>query len=224
MFVSILCVVVVQWLSRVNSLQLHELQHTRLPCLSSSPRCLLKLISIESVMPSSCLILCRLFFSCPQSFLASGSFPMSWIGWFDLLAVQGTLKSLLQPYNLKASILQQSAFVMVQVSHPYMTPGKSIAFTMWTFVSKLMSMLFNMLSRFIIAFLPRSKHLLISWLQSPSTVILKPKKIKAFTVSTFSPSICKEVMGTDAIILVFWMLNFKPVFFTLLFHCHQEAL
>ena len=119
-----------------DSLQ-HELQHTRLPCLSSSPRCLLKFISIVSVMPSSHLILCHLFFSCPQSFLASGSFPMSWIGWFDLLAVQGTLKSLLQPYNLKASILQHSAFIMVQVSHPYMTTRKTIALIIRTFVGKL---------------------------------------------------------------------------------------
>ena len=145
-----------------NSLHPHELQHTRLPCLSSSPRCLLILISIESVMPSSHLTLCRLFFSCPQTFLASGSFPMSWIGRFDLLAVQGTLKSLLQPYNLKTSVLQHSAFIMVQVSHPYMTTGKTIVLTIWTFVSTLMSMVFNMLSRFIMAFLPRRKYLLIS--------------------------------------------------------------
>ena len=107
---------------------------------------------------------------------------------FDLLAVQGTLKSLLQHHSSKAGILQCSAFFMVQLSHPYMTTGNTIALTRWTFVGKLMSLLFNMLSRLVIAFLPRSKHLLISWLQSPSAVILEPKKIKSDTVSTVSPS------------------------------------
>ena len=101
---------------------------------------------------------------------------------------------------------------MVQLSYPYMTTGKFIALTVWTFVSKVMSLLFNTLSRFVIAFLPRSKHLLISWLQSPSTVILEPKKIKAVTVSNFSPSTCCEVMGLDAVIFIFWMLSFKPAF------------
>ena len=123
--------------------------------------------------------------------------------WFDLLAVQGTLKSLPQHHNLKASILWHSAFFMVQLSHPYMTTGKTIALTRWTFVGKLMSLLFNTLFRLVIAFLPRSKHRLISWLQSPSAVILEPKKIKSVTVSIVSPSICHEVMGPDAIILVF---------------------
>ena len=106
---------------------------------------------------------------------------------FDLLAVQGTLKSLLQHHNLKASILQCSAFFMVQLSHPYMTAGKTIALTRQIFVGKVMSLLFNMLSRLVIAFLPRSKRLLISWLQSPSAVILEPPKIKSVTASTFSP-------------------------------------
>ena len=131
------------------------------------------------------------------------------IDWFYLFAVQGTLKRLLQP---KASILQHSAFFMVQLSYLYMTTGKTIALTIQTFVGKVMSLLFNMLSRFVIAFLPRSKYLLISWLQSPSAVILEPKKIKSGTVSTFSPSICHEVLGPNARILVFWMLNFKPAF------------
>ena len=103
--------------------------------------------------------------------------------WLDLLAVQGTLKSLLQHHSSKASILQCSAFSMVQLSHPYMTTGKTIALTIWTFVSKVMSLLFNMLSRFVIVFLARSKCLLISWLQLPSAVILEPKKIKPVTVS-----------------------------------------
>ena len=120
--------------------------------------------------------------------------------WLDLLAVQGTLKSLLQHYSSKASILWHSAFFMVQLSHPYMTTGKTIALTTWTFVGKVMSLLFNMLSKLVIAFLPKSKGLLISWLQSPSAVILEPKKIKSVTVS---PSICHEVMGPDALILVF---------------------
>ena len=121
----------------------------------------------------------------------------------DLLAVQGTLKSLLEHHSSEASVLQCSAFLMVQLSHPYMTTGKTIALTIRTFVGKAMSLLFNMLSRFVIAFLPRSKRLLISWLQSHSAVILKPKKIKSVTVSIISPSICPEVIGPDAMILVF---------------------
>ena len=109
---------------------------------------------------------------------------------FDPFAVQGALKSLLQHHNSEASILWRSAFLMVQLSHPYMTIGKTTALTRWPFVSKVMFLLFKMLSRFVIAFLPRSKHLLISWLQSPCAVILEPKKIKTVTVSTVSPSIC----------------------------------
>ena len=137
------------------------------------------------------------------------SFRMDWL---DLLAVQGTLKSLLQHHNLKASILRRSAFFTVQLSHPYMTTGKTIALTAaaaakslqscltrWAFFGKLMSLLLNMLSRLAITFLPRSKHLLISWLQSPSAVILEPKKINSDTVS---PSISHEVMGPDAITFV----------------------
>ena len=123
--------------------------------------------------------------------------------WLDILSVQGTLKSLLQHHRSKASILQHLAFFIVQLSHPYMTTGKTIALTRQTFVAKEMSLLFNMLSRLVITFLPRSKRLLISWLQSPSAVILDPRKIKLATVSTVSPSICHEVMGPDAMILVF---------------------
>ena len=125
------------------------------------------------------------------------SFRMDWL---DLLAVQGTLKSLLQHHSSKASILQCSAFFIVQFSHPYMTTRKTIALTRQTFVGKVMSLLFNMLSRLVIAFLPKSKSLLISWLQSPSAVILKPKKISRVTVYTVSPSICHEAMGPDAMI------------------------
>ena len=128
------------------------------------------------------------------------SFRMDWL---DLLAVQGTLKSLLQHHNSKASILRHSAFFTVQLSHPYMTTGKTIALTRQTFVGKVISLLLNVLSRLVITFLPRSKHLLISWLQSPSAVILEPPKIKSDTVSTVSPSISREVMGPDAMILVF---------------------
>ena len=126
-----------------------------------------------------------------------------WMDWLDLLAVQGTLKSLLQHHSSKASILWRSAVFTVQFSHPYMTTGKTIALTRWTFVGKVMSLLFNMLSRLVITFLPRSKRLLVSWLQSPSAVILEPPKIKSDTVSMVSPSVCHEVMGPDAMILVF---------------------
>ena len=131
--------------------------------------------------------------------------------WLDPLAVKGTLKSPLQHHRSKASILRCSAFI-VQLLHPYMTTGKTIVLTRWTYVGKVMSLLFNMLSRLVITFLRRSKHLLISWLQSPSAVILEPKKIKSATVFTVSPSICHEVMGPDAMILAFWMLSFKPTF------------
>ena len=134
------------------------------------------------------------------------------IDWFDLLAVQRTLKSLLQQHSSKASILCHSAFFMVQLSHPYMTTGKTIALIGQTFVGKVRSVLFNILSRLVIAFLPRSKPLLISWLQSPTVVILEPKKIKSVTISIVSPSICHEVMEVDALILVFRMLSFKPAF------------
>ena len=129
--------------------------------------------------------------------------------------------SLPQHHSSKASILQQSAFFIVQLSHLYMTIGKTIALIIQTFVSKVMSLLCNMLYRFMIAFLPRNKCLLISWLQSLSVVILETKKIKS---SIFSPSICNEVMGPDATLFILLMLNFKPAFFTLLFYPHQEAL
>jgi len=134
--------------------------------------------------------------------------------WYDLLAVQGTLKSLFQQHSSKASILWCSAFFILQLSHPYMTTGKTIALTR-TFVGKVMSLLFNILSRLVITFLPWSKRLLTSWLQSPSAVTFEPKNVKSAIVSTVSPSICHEVMGPDAMILIFWMLNFKPTFFKL---------
>ena len=123
--------------------------------------------------------------------------------WLDLLAVQGTLRSLLQHHSSKASILQFLAFFMLQLSHPYVTAGKSIALTRWTFVGKVMSPLFSMLSRLVITFLPRSKCVLITLLQLPFAVILEPPKIKSAAVSMVSPSVCHEVMGPDAMILVF---------------------
>ena len=128
------------------------------------------------------------------------SFRMDWL---DLLAVQGTLKSLLQHHSSKASILRRLAFFTVQLSHPYMTTGKTIALTTQTFVGKVMSLPLNMLSRLVITFLPRSKRILISWLQSPSAVILEPQNIKSDIVSTISPSICHEVMRLDAMIFIF---------------------
>ena len=143
----------------------------------------------------------RFSFSISPSNEYSGliSFRMDWL---DLLAVQGTCKSLLQHHSLKASILWRSAFFTVQLSLPYMTTGKTIALTRQTFVDKVMSLLFNVLSRLVIIFLPRRKSLLISWLQSPSGVILEPPKIKSTTVSTIYPSICHEMMEPDAMILV----------------------
>ena len=235
-----------------DSLRPHESKHTRPPCPSPTP----------GVYPDSCPLSgwCHPtisssvvpFSSCPQSFPASGSFPMSqlftirwpkyWsfsfnispsnehpglisfrMDWLDLLAVQGTFMSLLQHHCSKASIFQCSAFFIVQLSHPYMTTGKIIALTRLIFVGKVMSLLFNMLPRLVITFLARSKHLLISWLQSPSAVILEPWKIKSAPVSAVSLPICHEVMGPDAMILAFWMLSFKPTF-SLSSHFHQEAL
>ena len=144
---------------------------------------------------------CSISFSISPSNEYSGMISFR-IDWFDL-AVQGTLKSLLQHYHLKASILWYSGFVMVQRSHLYMTTGKTISLTRWTFVNKVVSLLFNMLSRFVIVFLPRSKCHLISWVQSLSAVILEPPKIKFVTVFIISPLICHEMMRLDAMILVF---------------------
>ena len=235
-----------------DSLWPHEPQHARPPCPSPAPGvhpnpCPLSqwchpTIS-SSVVP---------FSSCPQSFPASGSFQMSQLftsvgqsigvsasasvlpmntqdwsplvqtGWISLQSKW--LSRVLQRHSSKPLILQCSTFFVVKLSHPYMTTGKTIASIRQTFVGKVMSLLFNMLSRLVITFLPRSKRLLISWLHSPSAVILEPRKIKSATVSTVSPSICHEVMGPDAMIVVFWMLSFKPTFSTLLFHFHEEAL
>ena len=224
-----------------NSLRPHELQHTRPPYPSPTPGvhsdsrpssqwCHPAISS--SVVP---------FSSWPQSLPASESFPMSqlfawsgqssgvsalvsflpkksqgwspseWTGWISLQS-KGLSRVFSNTIVHKASILLHSAFFIVQLLHPYMTTGKTIALIKQTFVGKVMSLLFNMLSRLVITFLPRSKHLLISWLQSTSAVILEPQKIKSATVTTVSPSISHEVMGPDAMILVFWMLSFKPTF------------
>ena len=137
------------------------------------------------------------------------SFRMDWL---DFLAVQGTLKSLHQQHSSKASILQCSGCFILQLSYPHVTIGKTIALTRWTFVGQVMSLLFNMLSSFVIGFLPRSKLLLIAWLQAASAVILEPPKIKLVTLSIVSPSICHEVRGPNDMILVFWMLSFKTTF------------
>ena len=145
------------------------------------------------------------------------------IDWFDLLIVQKTLKSLLQHHNLKASVLQCSEFFMVQLSHPHMTTGKTIALTIWTFVRKVMSLHFSMLTRFVMAFLPKSKCLLIQS-HLVTAVILEPKKTKSVTAFTFSPSICHEVMGSDAMILVYECCILREVFHSPLLPSSRGAL
>ena len=204
-------------------------------------RSLLKLMCIESVMPSNHLILCCPLLLLPSIFPSIRVFsnesalhirwPKYWsfsfsispsnehpglisfrMDWLDLLAVQGTLKSLLQHHSSKASILRCSAFFTVQLSHPYMTTGKTIALTRLTFVDKVVSLLFNMLSRLVITFLPRSKRLLISWLQSPSAVILEPPKNNVWHCFHCFPIYFLWSDGTRSLIFVFWMLNFKPTF------------
>ena len=194
-------------------------------------------MSIESVMLSNRLILCHLLLL-PLIFPSTRAFsnesvlcircqsigisssasvlpmniqdwsPLGWTGWVSLQSKE--LSSLFQHHSSEASILQDSAFFIAQLLHPYMTTGKTIALASWTCVGKVMSMLFNMLSRLVITFLPRSECLFISWVQSPSAVILEPKNIKKSV--TVSPSISHEVMGPDTMILVFWKLNFKPTF------------
>ena len=162
----------------------------------------IRLFSNESTLHMRWPKYCSFSFSISPSKEHPGliSFRMDWL---DLLSVQRTPKSLLQHHSSKASILQRSAFFTVQLSHPYMTTGKTIALTRRTFADQVMALLFNMLSRLGITFLRRRKGLLISWLESPSAVILEPKKIKSDTVSPVSPSICHEVMGPDAMIFVF---------------------
>ena len=228
-----------------NSLWPHGLQHTRPPCPSPAPG------ACSNSCPSSrwCHPTISSFvvpFSRIQSFPAPGSFSMSQffpsggqstgvsasvlpmilisfrMDWLDFLAVQGTLKSLLQHHSSKVSIFQCSAFYILQLLHPYMTTGKTTALTRWTFADKVMSLLFNVLSRLVTGFLPRSKRLLIHGCSHHSQWFWSPKKI--VSVSIVSPSICQEVMGLDAMILSFLNVEFEATFFTLLFHFHQQAL
>ena len=235
-----------------NSLRPHGLKHAKPPCPSPSPSVYSNSCSLSwwchptistSVIPfSSHLQSFAASVSFPVSqFFASGGwsigvsasasvlpmniqawFPLGWTG--DFLAVQGTLKSLLQHHSSKASILQRLAFFIVQLSHPYMTTGKTIALTRRTFVGKVMSLLVNTPSRLVIAFLPRSKHLLISWRQSPSAVILEPPKIKSLSSFHCFPIYLPWSNGTQCHHLSFLNVEFLAIFFTVLFHFHQEAL
>ena len=219
-----------------DSLRPHESQHARPPCLSQTPgvysnSCPSSQWCHPAILPSRPLLLLPPIPPSIRVFSNESTLCMRWpkywsfsfsispcnehpgliafrMDWLDLLAVPGTLKSLLQHHSSKASLFRCSAFCTVQLSHPYRTTGKTTALTRRTFVGKVMSLLFNM----VITFLPRSECLLISWLQSPSAVIFEPPKIKSDTVSTVSPSISHEVMGPDAMILVFWMLSFKSTF------------
>ena len=229
------------WVQSLSRVQIFVTSWTTRPPCASPTSEVSPTMSIESVMPSNHLILCRPLLLLPSIFPSIRAFSnesalhIGWskywsfsfkispsnehpglisfrMNWLDLLAVQGTLKSILQHHSSKALILRCSSFFIIQLSHPYMTTGKTIALTRWTFVSKVMSLLFNVLFRLVITFLPRSKHLLISWRQSPTAVTLEPPKIKSATVSSVSPSICHEVMDPDAMIFIFWMSSFKPTF------------
>ena len=223
-----------------NSLWPHGLQHARLPYPSPTPGACSNSCPLSWWCHPNISSSVSPFSSCLQSLPTSGSFPMSqffawggqrigisalasvlpmniqdwfllaWTGWISLQS-KG-LSRVFSSQNLKASTLRQSAILMVQLSHLHMTSWKTIGLTTQTLAAKMMFLLFNMLPRFVIAFLPRIKCLLISWLQLLSAVIFQPKKRKSVTTSTFSPSICHEVMGPDAMIFVFWMLNFKPAF------------
>ena len=223
-----------------DSLQPHELQYARFPCPSLSPWVCSNLCPLSQWCHPTISSSVALFSSCPQSFPASGSFlmsllfasggqsigasssapvlPMNIQGWFPLgltaliSLLSKELSSLLQHHSLKASILQCSAIFMVQLSHPYMTTGKNKALTIQTFVGKVMSLLFYALFRFVIAFLPRSKHLLILWLQSSSAVILESKKMKSDAVSTFFPFYLPWSDGTWCHDVIFWTLRFQAVF------------
>ena len=219
-----------------NSLWPHELQHARPPCPSPTPRVYPNSCPLSPWCHPTISSSFTLFSSCPQFFPESGSFPMSqlfasggqsievsastsvlpmntqdwsplgWTGWISL-----QFKGLSRVFS-NTVVQKHQFFFIVQLSHPYMTTGKTTALTRRTFVDKVMSLLFNILSRFVVAFLPRRRCLFILWLQSSSIVVLEPKKMKSVTVSIVSPSICHEVMGLDAVILVFWMLSFKPAF------------
>ena len=230
-----------------ESLWPYGLQHARLPCPSPTPRVYsnscplswwchpINASSVKTHSPALSLSQHQGLFQWVTSSLLNGKsiavyapaiiFPVNIEGWFpSWLTGLICLPSSLHHNNLKTSIIWHSAFFMVQLSHPYMTTGKTIALIIRTFVGKVMSLLFNRLARLVITFLPKSKSLLISWLQSPSAVILEPKKIKSSTASMFSSSICHEVIGPDAIGLSYLDVEFQASFFTLLIHPHQEAL
>ena len=221
-----------------NSLWPHGLQHTRLPCPSPTPRAYSNSCPLSQwchpTISSSVLFCLQPFpesgsFKMSQFFTSGGQsigdspsasvlpmniqhwFPSGWTRWMSLQP-KGLSRVFSNTTVQKHQVLQHLAFFTVQLSHPYMTTGKTIALSRQTIVGKVMTSLFNMLSRFVIAFLPRSKHLLISWLQSPSTVILETKKIKYVTLSISSPSICHGVIRLDAMIFISWMLSFKPAF------------
>ena len=230
-----------------DSLQALGMQHSRLPCHSLSPRVCSKPCPLCQWCYCTILSSAALFSFCLLSFIASGSFQMSrsshqmikvlelqlsispsmniqsWfpLGLTDLISLQS--KGLTRVFsNTTAPILQGSAFFIVQLSHLSMTSGKTVVLTIWTFVGKVMSLLLNMLSKFVIAFLPRSKYLLITWLQSPLAVTLEPKEIKYVTASTFSPSICHKEMGQDAMILFLLMLNL--FYYCIIFYCAGSLL
>ena len=231
-----------------DSLQPHGLKHARLLCPPLSPRVCSDLCPLNQWCYLTISSSVASFSFWLQSFPVSGlsnepalhfRLPKYWrysnspfnecsglnsfrIDGCDLLAVQETLRSPLQQHNSKTSTLWCSAFFMVQLSYPYMTTGKTIALTLHAFVGKVMSLLLNTLSRFVIAFLSRSKHPSVSWLQWPSTVIWEPERIKSATVAIVSLSVCHEVIGSDAMILVFWMLNFKPAFSLSSFTLYSE--
>ena len=226
-------------LTRLSSSSSSSLQHGRPPCPSPTPRVHANSCPLSQWCHPTISISVIPFSSCPQLFPAWRSFqmsqlfisggqtigvsasrpvllmntqdwsPLEWTGWISLQS-KG-LSRVFSHTTVQKHQLRHSGFFVVQLSHPCITTGKTIALTKWTFAGKVISLLFNMLSRLVITFLPRSKRLLILWLQSPSAVILEPKKIKSVTVSIFSPSICLEVMGLAAMILVFWMLNFKKI-------------
>ena len=231
------CINSVQSLSRVQSFAIPWIAALWASLSITNSWSSLKLMSIELVMPSSHLILCHPLLLVPpippsiRVFSSESTLRMRWpkywsfsfsisasnehlglisfrMDWLDLLAVQGKLQSLLQHHSSKAAILWHSAFFTVQLSHPYMNTGKAITLTGLAFVGKVIPLLLSMLTRLAITLLSRSKYLLISWLQSPSAVILEPQIIKSVTVSIVSPSVCHEVMGLDAMIFVFWMLSF----------------
>ena len=236
-----------------DTLRPHELQNARLPCPSLSPGVCSNSCPLSQCYHPTVSSSVTPFSSCSQSFSASGSFPMSQLFTLDDQSTGASASASVLPMNIQGwyslgliglislqskrlwrvfsnTTIQKHQFYGSQPSlwsNSYICTWlleKSIGLTIGTFVGKVVSLLFNMLSRFFIAFIPSSKYLLILWLQSLSTVILKPNKIKSFTVCNFSPSVCHYVMGPDAMVLIFWKLSFWASFYILLFHLHEETL